>query len=109
MCDNVAQNELKCHPSSTGDPPTRGDLAEAPVAAYAAEVKELLNWDRIVSGSNVPKIREEAIDKLVAAINATDQIAREASSEPAKGGGGMAPTVHWYRVPAYLVQVLDGL
>ena len=79
------------------------------MAAYVAVVKEFVNGVRIASSSNVRKIREESSDKLFAAINATDQITREASSEPAKGSGSIAPKAHSYHILAYLVQLLDAL
>ena len=59
--------------------------------------------------ADVPKIRDEMIDRLVKAIIEANELAKEAPTKPEKGGGGVAPKAHWYRLFGYLVQVLDSL
>jgi hypothetical protein len=59
--------------------------------------------------SDIPKIRDEMIDRLVKAIVEANELAKEAPTKPEKGGGGVAPKAHWYRLFGYLIQVLDSL
>ena len=59
--------------------------------------------------ADVPKIRDEMIDRLVRAIVEANELVKEAPSKPEKGGGGVAPKAHWYRLFGYLVQVLGSL
>jgi len=59
--------------------------------------------------TDVPKIRDEMIDRLVKAIVEANELAKGAPNKPEKGGGGVAPKAHWYRLFGYLIQVLDSL
>jgi hypothetical protein len=59
--------------------------------------------------ADVPKIRDEMIDRLVRAIVEANELAKESPNKPEKGAGGVAPKAHWYRLFGYLVQVLDSL
>ena len=69
---------------------------------HAARLLSVSVW----VAADVPKIRDEMIDRLVKAIAEANELAKEAPNKPEKGGGGVAPKAHWYRLFGYLVQVL---
>lgn len=58
--------------------------------------------------ADVPAVRDEMVDKLVAAVREANEIAKQASTEPGKTGGP-SPKSRWYQIVGYLVQVLDGV
>jgi len=92
-----------------GGPPSRSAAPlerEPALRDRVREVRQLLQ--SVWVAADVPKLRDEVIDKLVGAIHEANEIARQASAEPGKGGGP-APKARWYQVMGYLVQVLDGV
>jgi len=88
---------------STGTPP--GGVPPL-LLALVRQTRNLL--DSVSIAADVPGIRDEMVEKLVAAIREANEIAKEASTESGKAGGP-SPKSRWYQVVGYLVQVLDGV
>jgi hypothetical protein len=59
--------------------------------------------------ADVPKAREDAIETLVDAMHEINALAKMAPPDPVKGSGGTSPRERWYRVMAYIIQVMDGV
>ena len=76
-------------------------LARRQVTAYQNTVA--------IASVSVPKIREDLVASLVAAVAEAETLAKKGSSEAAKSVGGMSTKARWYQLLGYLAQVLDGV
>ena len=95
---------------TSGDPPSRGGGGPAwdRLVTHVQLARDQLNGVPIAS-VNVPKIRGDVVEALVAAIEDAQALAKEGSAEAGRGMGGMPPKARWYQLVGYLAQVLDGV
>jgi len=92
------------------EPPSRGGGGSAwdSLVTHVQLARDQLYGIPIAS-VNVPEIRGDVVDTLVAAIKDAQTLAKESSAEAAKGMGGVPPKARWYQLVGYLAQVLDGV
>ena len=92
-----------------GYPPLGGGgPAYASLVGHVRLARDQLQGVPIATVS-VPKIREELVDTLVAAVAEAQTLAKQGSAEAGKSVGGMSTKARWYQLLGYLAQVLDGV
>ena len=52
-------------------------------------------------------VRDSVVNKLIAALNETERIAKAASNRPKKGSGGIPGKARWYQLMTAIAQTLD--
>ena len=93
----------------SGDPPLGGGgPAYASLVGYVRLARDQLQGVPIATVS-VPKIREDLVDTLVAAVAEAQTVAKQGSAEAGKSVGGMSTKARWFQLLGYLAQVLDGV
>ena len=53
------------------------------------------------------EVRDGVVDKLIAALNETEKIAKAAGRRPKKGSGGIPGKARWYQLMTIIAQTLD--
>ena len=93
---------------SPGTPPRGGGPAYASLVGYVRLARDQLQGVPIATVS-VPKIREDLVDTLVAAVAEAQTPAKQGSAEAGKSVGGMSTKARWFQLLGYLAQVLEGV
>ena len=56
---------------------------------------------------NLSEVRSGVVDKLLSALNETEDLAKKSGRRVAKGAGGVSSKARWYHLMAYIAQTLD--
>ena len=64
---------------------------------------------RVTQTGELSEVRPTVVEKLVAAINVVEGLAKSSGKRSKRGTGGVSPKARWYQLMAYLAQTLDGV